>query len=952
MIRRLLNRVANVSRLFILFILPSFACLPAGTAFAQKFEVHGILVDTLNNPLPSATLMLLNAKDSSLVTFGISDKSGVFVMKNILHGKYIFKVTFVGYATYTKAIEPEAGATVVELGRVQLQPKSTQLGEIIVKGDVIPVVVKRDTIEFNAAAFKTKANANVEDLLKKLPGIDVEGDGTVRAQGEQVQRVTVDGREFFGRDPKLATRNLPADAVDKVQVFDKKSDQSQFTGIDDGQREKTINLELKDEKRNGAFGTMMAGLGSNNRYQGRANINRFTKGKQLSFLAMGNNVNEQGFSISDYMNFSGGSNSLMGGGGAVQVSFDGNSSNGVPMNFGGRQNGIMTNYAGGLNFNNTLSKKTEINGSYFYNHLDQNVDRTTERINYTPIGNYNYNQFSKTRNNNENHRLNFTIDHKIDSSNSLKFNANASMSNTSLNTLSESRTMSAENQLQNTSITDNHTTGNGFNVTSNLLYRHRFKKRGRSFSTNINTVLSQNESNGELTADNEFFDTGEKKNISQVNDQTTNNQTLATTASYIEPLGGRKYLEATYNFRTNQNQVERDVFDVSNGTRTQNMTLSNVYHSNYLYNRPGLSLRINRTKYNLSMGVNWQKTTIVGRLVLKDLDINKSFQNFLPVARLNYDFSNLKHLRLEYETSMQEPTIQQLQPVIDNTTNQINQSVGNPQLQPGYNHRMGVNFNIFEPTKGIGFFAFVNGMYTNNAISYQQTINQNLSSLTMPVNVRNASNVSGNFNFGFPVRKLFSRFNIGPNISQRNNRVILNDTEVASHQNTLGGTARYNFTYKDFFTLDLSANLSSQSTHYNTEAASKPQDQKYFNKTYSAETNITVAKNYQLNAAVDYMMYNSKTTGFSQSIPLVNISVSRFFFKAQSGELRLGVVNALDKSLSVSQNASVNYLEQTTYNNLGRYYMVSFVYSLNKQLNPMGGGGRPGRGMRMVIQND
>ncbi|MEJ0029827.1 MAG: hypothetical protein WDO15_05435 [Bacteroidota bacterium] len=222
----------------------------------------------------------------------------------------------------------------------------------------------------------------------------------------------------------------------------------------------------------------------------------------------------------------------------------------------------------------------------------------------------------------------------------------------------------------------------------------------------------------------------------------------------------------------------------------------------------------------------------------------------------------------------------------------------------------------------------------------------------MPVNVRNASNISSNFNFGFPFRRIFSRFNIGPQLSQRNSRVVLNDTEVASQQNTLGGNARYNFTYKDFFTLDLSANISNQSTHYNTDAANKPQDQKYVNKTYSAETNVTIAKNYQFNAAVDYLVYNSKTTGFSQSIPLVNISVSRFFFKAQSGELRFGVVNALDKSLSVSQNSSVNYLEQTTYNNLGRYYMVSFVYSLNKQLNPMGGGGRPGRGgMRMMIRD-
>jgi hypothetical protein len=933
-------------RIFLLFVF-----LAPSVVFGQKFNLSGVLTDTLNSPLPSATIMLLNAKDSSLVNFGVSDTKGAFSMKSIAHGKYIFKVSFVGYATHTQSIAPDPGVIDVDLGKVKLGPQSTQLDEVVVQGEKAAVTVKRDTIEFNAGSFKTRANASVEDLLKKMPGIDVENDGTVRAQGEQVQRVTVDGKEFFGRDPKLATRNLPADAVDKVQVFDRKSEQSQFTGIDDGQSEKTINLELKPEKRNGAFGTMMAGVGTNDRYQARANVNRFSKGKQLSFLGMGNNVNEQGFSINDYMNFSGGSQALMGGGGAVQIQLDGNNSTGVPLNFGGRPNGIMTNYAGGLNFNNTLSPKTEINGSYFYNHLDQNIERTVDRINYTPDGNYNYSSLSKQRNKNENHRLNFAIDHKIDSSNSIRFSTNASLSNTRLSTLTESQTMTADNTLQNSSLTNNYTLGNGLNVSSGLLYRHRFNKRGRSFSVNVNGVVARNESNGELTAENEFYlGTGEKRNVSQQNEQMTDNQTLGTTVSFIEPLGNRKYLEATYNFRTNQNQVERNVFDVNGGTRSLNDQLSNVYNSNYLYNRPGLSLRINRVKYNLSVGTSWQKTVIDGRLVLREVDIYRSFQNFLPVARLNYNFSNLKHLRLEYETSMQEPSIQQLQPVIDNTTNQINQSVGNPGLQPGYNHRINANFNTFDPAKGVGFFAFVNATYTSNAISYAQTINPNLSTLTMPVNVRNATNVNANLNYGFPVRRIFSRFNIGPTGSIRNNRVLLNEEEVSSNQQTLGGTGRYNFTFKDVFTLDLSVNLSNQVTRYETTAAIKPQDQSYLNKTYTAETNITILKNYQFNAAFDYLVYNSKTTGFNQEIPLLNVSVSRFFFKAQSGELRLGVVNMLDQSLSVSQQASVNYLEQTTYNNLGRYYMISFTYSLNKQLNPMGA--TPGRrGMMRMIQD-
>lgn len=929
--------------LLILLAIPSLAA-------AQKFNLSGTLSDTLNSPLPSATIMLLNAKDSTLATFGVSDQKGFFQMKGVAPGRYVFKVTFVGYATHTQFLAPEPGVVDLDLGRIKLKPQATQLDELVVKAEKAPVTVKRDTIEFNAGSFKTKANANVEDLLKKMPGIDVESDGTLRAQGEQVQRVTVDGREFFGRDPKLATRNLPADAVEKVQVFDRKSDQSQFTGIDDGQKEKTINLELKPEKRNGAFGTLMAGAGTDGRYQGRGNINRFTKGKQLSFLGMGNNVNEQGFSFGDYMNFSGGSTQMMGGGGgAMAIQINGDNQNGVPMNFGGRPNGITTNYAGGLNFNNNVSKKTDINGSYFYNNVDQNIDRAVERVNFIPDGSYRFNSLSLQRNNNENHRLNFTIDHRIDSANSLRFNANASMTNSRLSTLTESETMTPEGDLQNSSATNNLTNGNGFNFNSSLLYRHRFEKKGRSMSVNVNAVAAQNESHGDLTAENSFFNTGEKRNVSQENEQRTDNQTIGTTFSFIEPLGGRKYLEASYNFRTNRNQVERSVYDVAGSNRTMNTLLSNAYNSDYFYNRPGLMMRINRQKFNMSFGANWQRTTIAGRLVLREIDINRTFQNILPVMRLNYDFSSMKRMRFDYEASMQEPTIQQLQPVIDNTTNQINQSVGNPELQPGYTHRVMASYNAFDPASGVGLFGYLNGSYTTNSISYSQTINPNLSTLTMPVNVRNASLINGNFNFGFPVRKLMSRINVGPTVSRLGNRVFLNETEVTSMQQTIGGSARYSFNYKDIFTLDLSANLRNQSTSYDTEGASKPQDQKYFNKTYSTETNVTILKNYQLNASFDYMMYDSRTTGFSQEIPLLNVSVSRFFFKAQSGELKLGVVNLLDKSLSVTQQSNVNYLEQTTYNNLGRYYMISFTYALNKQLNPMGTRGGRG-GPRMVIQ--
>ena len=268
------------------------------SVIAQNFLIQGQVFDTLNLPLPSATVMLLNPVDSSLVNFTVSDAQGRFELKSADRKEYIFKVSFTGFSIWTRKLLPPEGGSVTDLGKIRMEPENNQLGEVVVEAEKIPVIVKKDTIEYNAGSFKTRPNDNVEGLLKKLPGVEVDTEGTITAQGEEVKRVTVDGKEFFGRDPKLATRNLPADAVDKVQVYDKKSDQAEFTGIDDGQREKAINLELKEDRRHSVFGNVTGGAGTDDRFQVKANINRFNKGDQLSFLGMANNINEQGFSLS------------------------------------------------------------------------------------------------------------------------------------------------------------------------------------------------------------------------------------------------------------------------------------------------------------------------------------------------------------------------------------------------------------------------------------------------------------------------------------------------------------------------------------------------------------------------------------------------------------------------------------------------------------------------------
>ncbi|MFO7998987.1 MAG: outer membrane beta-barrel protein [Bacteroidales bacterium] len=928
-----------MKRLILLFAFAIFTQL----ALAQSFTIKGRLTDTNADGLPNATLLLLKAADSTMVNYALTSLEGDFEIRNVAREDHFLRISYVGYATLNLLVEPPAGPTLA-LGKVQLKDERTLLREVIVQEERIPMRVRGDTIEYDALAFRIQPNEVVEDLLKRMPGIEIQSDGSVIAQGEQVRRVLVDGREFFGRDPKMATQNLPADAVSKVHVFDERSEQARFSGIDDGQRERTMNLELKEDRKEGLFGNTSLGYGPDDRFQGRTNLNRFDSKGQISILGMGNNLNQQGFSIGEYMNFSGGVQSLMGGGGA-QITMGGPGN--IPINMDGRpgSNGIMTSWAGGFNVNRKLWDRTDVSASYFYNQLDHDVDQDLERENFLPTGNYDFRQISVQENLNWNHRLNLRVDHKINDNNSLLLTAASTLNATGTYQQSDSQTLSAAGEMQNASQQVTNAEGQQLNVNSSLLWRKRFSVPGRTLTTGLDLASSGNSQDGSLEAVNRFMrDFMLEERIMQTNTQESLNRSLGFNASYTEPLGNRRYLEANYRITQNLNEIDQQVYDLVDGQPVINTLLTNIYNNTYLYQRGGINFRLNRDMYNLTVGSSVQATSLKGEIVTRELPIERNYFNVLPVVRFNYEFSNMRRFSADFETNVQEPSLLQLQPIIDNR-DPLNLYEGNPDLRPSYRNRASLRYNTFNPLTSFGFFTFFTADYVTNAITNSVRFDEDLVRTVTPVNTENNLNLRGNFNVNFGLEKLKSRLMAGTTLSRVQSTNILNDVSQRIVNNTLTGNLRYNFRPGEQFDAVLSATVSQQLTDYAFSAL----EQAYLNQTYSAEANWNFLQHYRLNLGYRYQVYQGATSDFDQKIPLLDFGFSRRFLKGNAGELRLTGYNLLNQDLGVTQSVDANYLQRQVTNSLGRYFLLTFTYSLNRSLNVMDGGHGPGRGMRMIM---
>ena len=893
-----------------------------------QFDLKGTVVDSTGNELVSATVVLMNASDSVLVGFTMTNNQGQFELKNQPGGDFLLQFSYLGYATKYQSVTLQDQAT-VDVGTIKMDEEQQLLEQVEVKAERIPLRIKKDTLEFDAGAFQVQPTDVVEDLLKKLPGVEVDRDGTIRAQGEAVEKVMVDGKEFFGDDPQIASKNLPADAVDKVQIYNKKSDQAEFSGIDDGQREKTINLELKEDKKKGYFGNTNLGGGTDGRYSGKASINRFSPKQQMSLIGMANNTNEQGFSINDYLNFMGGLQAMMGGGGAIRLELDSDDM-GLPMSAFGGNNGFTTTWAGGLNFNNQLGKKTELNGSYFFNRMDNDLDRTLKRENFLADQTFTTLQNSLQESLNNNHRFNFTLDHKLDDKQSLKLRSSFTYNDSNLESFSNMQNLS-DGSLENTSEQFNASNGQNIGVNSNLLYRRKFNKKGRTFSTNFNFALRDDDREGNLETLNDFYEKSgnllRRDTISQDNQQENSQNGYGVRLSYTEPLGKRKYLEANYLYQKNTDKVDRKVYDrlgPSDAEREFNETLSNRYNSGYTYNRGGLNFRWNTKKSNFTSGVSLQHSNLDGDLFSSGVDINKSFTNVLPSLRWSYEFSMSQRLSLDYDTEVGAPTITQLQPVVDNS-NPFDLYVGNPDLRPAYNHNVMFRFMSFSQATLTNFFMNFNLRYTTDRISNAQETDEFLVRTTQPINVDDDLMIRSMVSFGTPLRFMKARVNLDVNTFYNRGINFINAVENQTKQLVTSGNLSLENRFKEKFDLIIGADLSYNQTKY---SIMEDLNQDYINQTYYIDLTLNLPKGFNVETSLDYTIYSGLADGFNEEIPIWKAAVSKYVLKDKRGQIRLSAVDLLNQNTGINRRAELNYVIDERIRSLGRYVMLSFHYSL------------------------
>ena len=886
-------------------------------AFAQQSGVNvtgSVVEQGSDTPIEQATVRLLNVKDSAMVRGVVSARNGSFTLKNVKKGSYLLHITFIGYDPLYQPLQITGKKNPVNVGKLELSDGAIELGEAVVIGKAPEVTVRNDTVEYNADSYKVTEGSVLEDLLKKMPGVEVDSEGKITVNGKEVKKVMVDGKEFFSDDPKVASKNLPAKMIDKLQVLDKKSDMAQMTGFDDGEEETVINLTVKPGMKQGWFGNAYGGYGSKDRYEGNAMVNRFVNNDQITFMGGANNTNNMGFSDLASTMFSG-----MGGGGGRRGGF-------------GAGSGITSSGNAGLNFSKEFKPdKLTLGGNTRYSHSDNDARSKSDRQNILPGDSSSYdNSEAMSRTKSDNFGVDFRLEWKPDTMTQLIFRPSFSLSHSMNDNFSDATTLDNERDTVNTNKSSNYSESNGYNLNASIDFSRKLNNKGRVFSATLSGGNSDSYSDGMNRSDIVYFNqTDALKNsiIDQRSRYDNKGFNYRAYVSWVEPIGHNNFIQATYSISQRKQEALKNVYnqDADGIYNVLDSAYSQSYRNNFISQRASLSFKSQREKFNYTIGLNLDPSYSSSENFVGDTTLSKITRkvvNLSPMAQFNYMFDKRTNLRIMYNGRTSQPSMTQLQPVAD-ISDPTNITIGNPDLNPRYTNNVFIRFQQFTPEKQRAFMIMANGSYIINDIVSYTSYNQETG-----VKTTTYKNVNGNYSGN--VRMML-------NTPLKNKKFSINSMTMASFANSNGYINEEKNTNRNLILserggidfrssyLDLGVN---GNIRYNATSNSmqKENNQNTFNYGAGGYTTIYLPLNFKIESDVNWSTNSGYGDGFKQNEVLWNASASKSFLKNNQGTLRFKIYDILQQRSNISRSVTASYIQDSEYNTLGSYFMVHFIY--------------------------
>ena len=903
-------------------------------SFSQKSNLAGVIVDGENTPVHNSVIALLTPKDSILYRFTRSDKDGKFNLKNLKVGNYIVMTSHSKYGDYVETMVINENQN--DLGIIPLMSKTQLLKEIIIKSGSMRI--KGDTTSYRASDFKVGANANVEELLKRLPGIQVGKNGEIKAMGETVRKVLVDGEEFFGDDPGMAVKNLRADAIKEVQIFDKKSDQAAFTGIDDGNSQKTINLKLKEDKKKGYFGKIDAANGPPSKVDSRYNTNllfsSFKAKRKLSAFLLNGNTGQDGLDWQDNQKFGGGNNNFsmdMDDDGNMSYQWTGGNNDGEP-NIN-TQNGYIKNTNAGLQYSNKWKEKHNINLTPKFN--NQIYSNNNVRFNRTQVGQNQLNDNSTTASNvnRSNYKLNMVYDVKLDTINSLKISAQTNFYDTANTEFTNSSTTDENGILKNKRqiLVDNDTDKQAFSAS--VLFKHKFAKARRTLSISTTWNLLNNNLDGFLKSENDSYSAGilsgtNSINQNKIGDQTTQNTNLNFT--YTEPLGKKFALQFAYQIEYNTGQSSQLTYDFSNATGRYDVLvndLSNQFKQTITVNKPNLKFSYNSKKINYSFGSGFGFTDFDLLDQTQNKQYSRNFTNLFPSAQFSYKYKANANIRISYNGATRQPTIEQLQP-LRNNQDFFNQVVGNPDLKQSFTNSLNISQNSYNMLTESNIYQGLGFRTTANQISYNNDIDPQSAKT-----IRKAVNTNGNFSlnyytgYNFKIKKIDLEVGVSPSLSF--SRSVISINSIANTSDNLNSNFGLRFSKskekKYDFTISNDFSNSRNATTQNDEVRS------FNTNDLSFRGGIYFAEKWKL--STDYTLRSRQKTIDFQTNLSNHIWNARFerTFKNDEFTAYILVRDILNQNISIERSNFQNTVAEERNERLQRYAMIGLTWNFKNK---------------------